>query len=65
MIDFILFEQMEMEWTYVQPQSIADVVPHFGCSNTRVTIAGINLYGGTLATFWGNSWGTGGCLYKN
>ncbi len=55
---------MEMEWTYVQPQSIADVVPHFGCSNTRVTIAGINLYGGTLATFWGNSWGTGGCLYK-
>ena len=41
-----------MEWTYVQPQSIADVVPHFGCSNTRVTIAGINLYGGTLATFW-------------
>ena len=43
---------MEMEWTYVQPQSIADVVPHFGCSNTRVTIAGINLFGGTLATFW-------------
>jgi hypothetical protein len=33
------------EWTYVQPQSIADVVPQFGFSNTRVTIAGINLWG--------------------